>query len=134
LTDQGIDQFYSNIDFGLCNVGLRIINLDEYKNSDFIDFNNIQKNFIISQDFLEDVKNKTITYNTYNRSIEQIEYSFNNHLKRVQEKYPEYNLSFSKNGIDEETQKIIERVRMKDELSETLLMSEPITKKRANKL
>jgi hypothetical protein len=135
LTDKGIDQFYSNIDFGLCNIGLRIINLDEYKHLDLIDFHSIKNNFIISQDFIQDVKNKTITYNTYNRSIDQIEYSFKNHLKRVQAKYPGYNLSFSKNEIDEENQKRIDSVRMMDELSETLAIKEQSTiKPKRNKL
>jgi hypothetical protein len=135
LTDRGTERFYSNIDFGICNVGLRIINLDKDNYLDLVSIHDVRDNFVISTDFLEDVKDKTITYNTYNRSFDQIEYSFKNHLKRVQAKYPEYKLSFSKNVIDEETKKCIDTVRTMDELSEELVTSEQaLVKPRKNKL
>lgn len=135
LTDRGTERFYSTIDFGICNVGLKIINLDKDNYVDLIGVDTIVDHFAISSDFLQDIQNKTITYNTHNRCFDQIEYSFKNHLKRVEKKYPDYNISFSKNTIEDETRKAIDSIRTMDELSQELVTSEPkLTKPRKNKL
>jgi len=135
LTDRGVERFYSTIDFGICNVGLKIVNLDTNNHLELIDVHKISENFAISNDFLQDIKNKTITYNTYNRSFEQIEYSFNNHLKRVQAKFPEHKVEFSKNEIDDETKKYIDSIRLMGDLSESLVKEDKsVIKRKANKL
>lgn len=135
LTDRGTERFYSTIDFGICNVGLKIVNLDTHNPVELINIHKISESFAISNDFLQDVKDKTITYNTHNRSLEQIEYSFNNHLKRVQAKFPEHKIEFSKNEIDDETKRHIESIRLMGDLSESLIKEDkPIVKRKTNKL
>jgi hypothetical protein len=126
LSDQPRYVFYKAIDFGICNVGLKIINLvrDEYL--ELVSFDNIVHNFTASIDFFKDVKNKTITYNTYNKSFDQIEYSFNNHLKRIEEKYPDYKLQVDYANIDPETKKHIDTVMMVNNLTEELEVKEEV--------
>lgn len=135
MTDQSREEFLRGIDFGICNVGLKIVKLGDNKKIDLIGFDEIRDNFNCSFAFFEDVKNKTITYNTHNKSPEQIEFSLTNHLKRITEKYPEHDFQLSDNDISKETKKTIETVMLMGKLNDTLNVQEnPVEIKRKNKI
>lgn len=135
LTDQSREVFFKAIDFGLCNVGFKIVVLGDDNKMKLISFSDIQNNCIMSVDFLEDIKYKTITYNTYNKSFEQIDFSLTNHLKRLVEKYPDHKFQLSENNITEDTRKNIDTVMLVNKLSDNLEIQENFVQvKRKNKI
>jgi len=135
MTDKSRGMFVNGIDFGICNVGLKIINLNRDEYFKLESFDNLHKNFFAAIDFFEDVQNKTITLNPFNKSFEQIEYSFGNHYKRIQEKYPEYTLKIPFENISEETKKYIESVMLTVNLNDSLVGKEKVeVTKRRNKI
>jgi hypothetical protein len=135
MTDKSRGMFVQAIDFGICNVGLKIINLNRDDYFKLESFDNLHKNFFAAIDFFEDVQNKTITLNPFNKSFEQIEYSFGNHYKRIQEKYPEYTLKIPFENISEDTKKYIESVMLTVNLGDSLVSNEKVeVKKRRNKI
>ena len=51
---------------------------------------NMEKFKVKNRYFLEDAKNKTITYNLSNKTEEDLLNSFQKHLPRIYDKYKEY--------------------------------------------
>lgn len=52
-------------------------------------------NIHASKEFLEDVANKTITLDGKHLTIDRIERSIENHIPRIQKKYPDYEVKYS---------------------------------------
>lgn len=93
LINNNISEFINNqFDYGICKTGL---SLEKYSSSQ-LEGNYYQAldncNFYFSPSFLEDIQNKTLTYNISKLSVEQIETSLFNHLNRIILKYPDYNV------------------------------------------
>lgn len=91
LTNLETKDFVEKFDFGICQCHLPF-NLDDYMYKDMKDY---IKKMNLTKDFLMDGLNKTITLKLNNNpSIEDLQFSMNNHYQRIKEKYSEYSLEF----------------------------------------
>ena len=66
--------------------------------------NGLEKFKVKNRHFLEDAKNKTITYNLSNKTEEDLLNSFQKHLPRIYDKYKEYKIEFDFEKKDLKTQ------------------------------
>lgn len=130
LTDHSRYDFYRSIDFGICNVGINIINLHQGEERQLAQVDKLAERFTAAAAFFKDVQDKTITYNDINKTFEQINFSFSNHLKRIEKKYPDYKPFITKDGLSEENKKFIDTVILNSTLKDNLNTKENIKPKK----
>ncbi len=89
LTDFIKPTFLEDFDFDICKASICFVNntiKKEFPKSSA----HLVGRFVANIDFWADVKNKKITYNVKGRGLKEIDRSFDNHLVRIKEKYPEF--------------------------------------------
>lgn len=91
-----IESYVNNFfDFNICKVQSEIIrNGFMQENAENLVQNGLEKFKVKNRHFLEDAKNKTITYNLSNKTEEDLLNSFQKHLPRIYDKYKEYKIEF----------------------------------------
>ena len=91
-----IENYVNNFfDFNICKVQSEIIrNGFMQENAENLVQNGLEKFKVKNRHFLEDAKNKTITYNLSNKTEEDLLNSFQKHLPRIYDKYKEYKIEF----------------------------------------
>ena len=91
-----IESYVNNFfDFNICKVQSEIIrNGFMQENAENLLQNGLEKFKVKNRHFLEDAKNKTITYNLSNKTEEDLLNSFQKHLPRIYDKYKEYKIEF----------------------------------------
>lgn len=91
-----IENYVNNFfDFNICKVQSEIIRNGKMQESNENLIQNGMENFKVkNRYFLEDAKNKTITYNLSNKTEEDLLNSFQKHLPRIYDKYKEYKIEF----------------------------------------
>ncbi len=91
-----IENYVNNFfDFNICKVQSEIIRNGEMQESnENLIQNGLEKFKVKNRYFLEDAKNKTITYNLSNKTEEDLLNSFQKHLPRIYDKYKEYKIEF----------------------------------------
>ena len=91
-----IENYVNNFfDFNICKVQSEIIRNGEMQESnENLIQNGLEKFKVKNRYFLEDTKNKTITYNLSNKTEEDLLNSFQKHLPRIYDKYKEYKIEF----------------------------------------
>ena len=89
-----IESYVNNFfDFNICKVQSEIIrNGFMQENAENLVQNGLEKFKVKNRHFLEDAKNKTITYNLSNKTEEDLLNSFQKHLPRIYDKYKEYKI------------------------------------------
>lgn len=91
LTNLETKDFVEKFDFGICQCHLPF-NLDDYM---FKDMKYYLKKMQFTKEFLMDGLNQTITLKLNNNpTIEDLQFSMENHYQRIKEKYSEYTLEF----------------------------------------
>jgi hypothetical protein len=104
LTHVKSTNFINAFDFNICKTSINLIYAEKTIKHKF-HFPQNEKEFlqqyIPDYDFLEDVKNKHITMDTTKRSVKDIEISINDHLPRLETKFPGYTVQLL---LNEETQ------------------------------
>ena len=91
-----IESYVNNFfDFNICKVQSEIIQNGKMQESnENLIQNGLEKFKVKNRYFLEDAKNKTITYNLSNKTEEDLLNSFQKHLPRIYDKYKEYKIEF----------------------------------------
>lgn len=131
ITDKNMDSLIKTIDFNICNASIRIINTAEAGYSYFPPLSYLADRFFSSQQFFEDIMNKTVTFNVHKKTYEQIQHSLGDHRERIMKKYPDYTLQVSGKHIGEREQELIEKMMLHHELEQTVVSQEnPIKNKR----
>lgn len=97
LTDFKKPDFIADFDFDICKASICFVN-PFVKKAFPKDHTHLVSRFVADLEFWADVQNKTITYNTDERSTYQIDRSFDNHIGRIEKKYPEYRVNVAGNG------------------------------------
>jgi hypothetical protein len=116
LTDTNTRNFIKNIDFNICNLGIRMIDTGSIEHNTFSSLDFLPNRMYAANEFFEDVMNKTITFNVKNKTIEQIKHSLGDHRERLLEKYKDYTLKISRKHSNHEAQSLIEKMMLHHEL------------------
>ena len=125
LTDFNKSAFLQDFDFDLCKASVCFVN-DTLRKIFPRSPKHLIGRFIADVDFWADVKNKKITYNVNGRGFKEIDRSFDNHLIRIQKKYPEYELNII--GDEELQLDYINKKILVKKLNEDLNINKSINK------
>lgn len=94
LTDYNKVQFIKEFDFDICKASFALVN--KFYEKDFPkDYSHLISRFSAEIDFFADVYNKKFTYNCENKAKSQINRSLGDHLARLKNKYPDYELNLT---------------------------------------
>lgn len=86
MITNNIKSYIELFDFEICKISLDLNLLNTI---------DIGKILLFHDKSLDDLKNNKITYNAYQKTKKQIDYSFENHFKRIKDKYPNFKLNFT---------------------------------------
>lgn len=88
LPTQFIEEHF---DYNLCKVGLQMQEMNLFLAENYVQ---AMPYFIISDTFIKDVKNKTMTYYTEYLDNNTVESSVRKHLSKLMNKYPDFKVVF----------------------------------------
>lgn len=87
VTDADREIFFDKMDLNICKVGLCLKDKEIDCLKDFPDINNIQTRLYAKVCFFEDVHHKRISMSIAEKTLEQLDYTCNVHMPRVEQKY-----------------------------------------------
>ncbi len=120
ITDRTSDYFINNIDFNICNLRMAVINTGSVGYERILPLEYFSQSFYGSFQFLQDVMDKTITFNVDNKTYEQIQHSLGDHRERLIKKFPDYKLQVSGRHNSDKEQNLIEKMMLCHELGGNL--------------
>lgn len=107
ITNLNKPKFLSDFDFDICKASFSIKN-EVYQHEFPKDYSHFLSHFSANSHFWADVHNKTITYQLDGRSKKEIDRSFESHLKRLIQKYPDYQINLSYLSFSEKISKHVD--------------------------
>lgn len=129
LTDFIKPVFLEEFDFDLCKASFSFVN--HYYQTTFPEkSSHLISRFIADRDFYADAHNKTITYNSSNKSEYEIKSTFSKHYKNILHKFNEYEFNLTGNGhYHELARSAQQRALLEIELQKNLPMNSDKPKK-----
>ncbi len=101
LTDFIKPAFLADFDFDICKASICFVN--SYMKKEFPKNNtHLISRFVADRNFWADVHNKTITYDVTSRTEVQINRSFDLHLPRIKEKFPDFKVLIGGFGLNKD--------------------------------
>lgn len=102
ITNIKIKDYIETFDFNICKTYLPL-----YSTNENIKYDKLEENIIITENFLEDAINKTITLNPMGFiNLDKLISSVENHLVRIENKYKDHTFSLSKEVLKDQNKEI----------------------------